>query len=82
MIMSPLHSFSNIASDRKTTDYSKGLDEVMLPGVKEVTAGRSYIWQHDSASCHAKRTQSLLGEIFFDLINPNIWTTNTPLIGI
>lgn len=37
--------------------------EVVQPWVKRVAAGKAYVWQQDSASCHTnRRTQSWLSD--------------------
>ena len=62
--------------------FIKCLEGVVLIWIKKVGAGRSYIWQEDSAACHTcRRTQYWLWGNFCD---HNIWLPDssdcTPLI--
>ena len=38
-----------------TETYIKCLEEVILTGIERVAAGRSHVWQKDSASCHTSK---------------------------
>ena len=54
--------------------YIKCLEKIMLPCIKRVSIGRSYVCQQKCAACHTSwRTQSCLSEGFCDNITRNIW---------
>ena len=58
---------------------TKCQEEVALLWIEEITAGRSYIWQNNSAPYHTSRkTQYWLWEDFCKHIIPNIWSPNSP----
>ena len=56
--------------------YIKCLGVVLLIWIKKMAAGRSNVWQQDSAPYHtSRRSQSWLSEIFCNPITPNICLT-------
>ena len=62
-----------------TEVYIKCLEEIVPPWIKTIAAGRSYVWQQDSAPCHThRRIQSWLSENFCNHIILNIWLPNSP----
>ena len=53
-----------------TEAYIKGLEELVLPWIQRVTAGRYYVWKQDSMP--SRRTCSWLWENICDHITSNI----------
>ena len=52
---------------------------IVKPWIEEVVAGRSYVFQQDSAPAHAARkTQKWLEDNFFDHVTPDMWPPNSP----
>ena len=63
----------------KTEANIKWLEEVVLPWIEKVAAGRPEFWQYDSVPCYtSKRILSWVSENFCDYITLNIWPPNFP----
>ena len=78
MVTLCLHLSPLMASDSTQGTNIKHLEEVVLPWIERVAAGRLYIWQHDSVPCYtSRRTWYWLSENFSDHITPNIWLCNS-----
>lgn len=59
--------------------YQDVLTAVVKPWIEEVSAGRPYVFQQDSAPAHtARKTQKWMTDNFFDHITPAMWPPNSP----
>jgi inhibitor of nuclear factor kappa-B kinase subunit alpha len=59
--------------------YVNVLQTVVKPWIDEVSDGRPYVVQQDSAPCHkAKKTQDWMADHFHDHVTPNMWPPSSP----
>lgn len=59
--------------------YIEVLKNVVKPWMDEVAGGRPYVFQQDSAPCHAsKKTQAWLFENVYHHWSPDLWPPNSP----
>ena len=59
--------------------YIEVLNNVVKPWMHEVAKGRPYVFQQDSAPCHAsKKTQAWLLENVYHHWSPELWPPNSP----
>ena len=54
------------------------METVVLPWIKQVAWDKPWIWEQDSALCHAKRSLAWLEEHYYNFVTKNKWPPISP----